>query len=75
MTPLRSDVPENSHGEVDYNDTLESMIAYSGGDTSHSYVVLKDGVPVGILNMSNLVKALVPSTTASPGLRSEATTR
>ena len=75
MTPLRNDVPENSHGEVDYNDTLESMIAYSGGDTSHSYVVLKDGAPVGILNMSNLVKALVPSTTASPGLRSEATTR
>ena len=75
MTPLQDGVPDNAHGEVDYNDTLESMIAHSGGDTSHSYVVVKDGVPVGTLNMTNLVKALVPRATTSSGPRSSSTLR
>ncbi len=75
MTPLQDGVPENAHGEVDYNDTLESMIAHSGGDTSHSYVVVKDGVPVGTLNMTNLVKALVPRAATSSGPRSSSTLR
>ena len=48
------------NGEIDYNDTLESMIARSGGDTSISYAVIKDGAPVGVLYMRDLVKALVP---------------
>jgi len=75
MTPLQDGVPENAHGEVDYNDTLESMIAHSGGDTSHSYVVVKDGVPVGTLNMTNLFKALVPRAATSSGPRSSSTLR
>lgn len=47
-------------GDVDFNDNLESLIALSEGDTSYTYRVLKEGEPVGELNMRDLVKALVP---------------
>ena len=47
-------------GEVDAEDTLESVIARSRGDTTHSYRVLQDGVPAGRLDMTDLVRALVP---------------
>ena len=72
MTPISGDVPPDTHGKVDIIDTLESMIARSGGDTSHSYVVVNDGAPVGILEMTNLVKALVPRVASDSGLRSRA---
>ncbi len=75
MTPLKNGVPVDAHGEVDCNDTLESMIAHSGGDTSHSYVVVKDGAPVGVLDMTNLVKALVPRAASRSGPRSDANLR
>lgn len=48
-------------GQVDHNDTLESVIALSEGDTSLSYRVMKNGEPVGVLDMRKLVRALVPS--------------
>ncbi|MFO8124896.1 glycine betaine/L-proline ABC transporter ATP-binding protein [Yoonia sp.] len=48
-------------GEIDHDDTLESVIALSEGDTALSYRVLKDGKAVGVLNMRKLVRALVPS--------------
>ncbi|SEO27957.1 glycine betaine/proline transport system ATP-binding protein [Pseudorhodobacter antarcticus] len=48
-------------GEIDHNDNLESVIALSEGDTSLSYRVMKDGKPVGVLDMRKLVRALVPS--------------
>ena len=61
MTPLNgTEVPAEAHGEVDCDDTLESMIARSGGDTSHSYVVTEAGKPIGTLEMTRLVRALVP---------------
>jgi glycine betaine/proline transport system ATP-binding protein len=70
MTSLESGpVPSGAHGEVDYDDTLESMIARSGGDTSHSYVVIRDGNPVGTLEMTNLVRALVPRVASEAGAR------
>ena len=70
MTPLNGHaVPPDAHGEVDFNDTLESMIARSGGDTSHAYVVMQDGRPVGTLEMTNLVKALVPRAASEAGAR------
>ena len=71
MTPIEDGVPTDAHGEVDYNDTLEGLIAHSGGDTSHSYIVVKDGAPVGVLDMTNPVKALVPRAASSPGSRSD----
>ena len=69
MTPLNGEIPGDAHGEVDTDDTLESMIARSGGDTTHSYVVTQDGAPVGILEMTNLVRALVPRVSSSSGDR------
>jgi len=51
----------NPAGEIDHNDTLESVISLSKGDTSLSYQVMKDGDPVGVLNMRGLVRALVPT--------------
>lgn len=67
MTPVEGGaVPADAHGEVGYNDTLESVIALSGGDTTHSYVVVREGAPVGTLEMTNLVKALVPRVASDP---------
>ena len=48
-------------GEVDQNATLESVIELSGGDTQKNYRVCADGLPVGFLDMKELVKALVPA--------------
>ena len=47
-------------GDVEANDNLESLIALSGGSTNMIYRVVKDGEPVGQLDMRELVKALVP---------------
>lgn len=55
------DGPVERAGEIDHNDTLESVIALSEGDTALSYCVMKDGEPVGVLDMRKLVRALVPS--------------
>jgi glycine betaine/proline transport system ATP-binding protein len=69
MTPIEGVKSADAHGEVDCNDTLESVIEKSNGDVSHSYIVMQDNVPVGILNMSNLVKALVPRVASEEGAR------
>lgn len=70
MTPLDGGkVPEGAHGELDYDDTLETMIAKSGGDTSHAYLVTRNGTPVGTLEMTSLVKALVPRVASEAGAR------
>ncbi|MBC7285350.1 ATP-binding cassette domain-containing protein [Hoeflea sp.] len=55
------DAPGERAGEIDHDDTLESVIARSEGDTALSYRVMKDGKPVGVLEMRRLVRALVPS--------------
>lgn len=53
MTPLNGQpVPPDARGEVGYDDTLESMIARSGGDTSHQYIVMRDGQPAGTLDLT-----------------------
>ncbi|MDE2759015.1 MAG: betaine/proline/choline family ABC transporter ATP-binding protein [Paracoccaceae bacterium] len=70
MSPLVGDTPPaDAHGEVDYNDTLEGVITRSGGDTSHSYIVTRDGAHVGVLEMTNLVRALVPRVASQAGAR------
>lgn len=60
MTPIARELPQDTQGQVDHDDTLESIIARSGGDISHGYVVTKDGQPIGTLEMTALLKALVP---------------
>ncbi len=61
--------PPEAHGEVRDNDTLESVIARSGGDTSHSYIVIDDNGPVGTLEMTSLIRALVPRVASEAGAR------
>ncbi|RKF13832.1 ATP-binding cassette domain-containing protein [Roseovarius spongiae] len=60
MEETRDD-PGEVAGEVDHDDTLESVIAKSGGDTTKRYRVTEDGRLVGVLHMRALVRALVPS--------------
>lgn len=52
-------------GEIDHNATLESVIADADGDVSLSFRVQRDGAPVGVLHMRDLVRALAPSVTRS----------
>ena len=47
-------------GDISDRDNLESVIARSDGDTDLVYRVVKKGNQVGILEMKELVKALVP---------------
>lgn len=51
-------------GEVDVNDTLESLISLSEGDTYKTYRVMREGQEAGVLNMKDLVRALVPAEVA-----------
>jgi glycine betaine/proline transport system ATP-binding protein len=60
MLPSSEAIPEQT-GDIDHDDTLEFVIALSEGDTALSYRVIKDGKPVGVLNMRKLVRALVPT--------------
>lgn len=47
-------------GDVAPNDTLESLIARSGGDTSQKFRVVDQGYVLGEIDMKALVTALVP---------------
>ncbi len=64
--------PGDVAGEVDHDDTLESVIARSEGETGLTFVVTKDGEQVGVLRMTDLVKALVPTAASEDGLRAGA---
>lgn len=48
-------------GDVDAEDTLEDVIAKSKGDTTARFRVLRNGEAVGVLDMADLVRALVPA--------------
>jgi len=69
MAPLNGATPADTAGEIGADDTLESMIAQSGGDTSRNYLVMQDDKPVGVLDMKDLVRALVPRSASEPGVR------
>jgi glycine betaine/proline transport system ATP-binding protein len=53
-------MPDEITGEVDFNDTLESVIALSQGDTTSNFRVMRNDQQVGVLQMRDLVRALVP---------------
>src|SRR6056297_783837 len=61
--------PENPAGEVDHDDNLESVISKSEGEADLTYVVTQDGKQVGVLKMTDLFKALVPTAASEEGLR------
>jgi len=71
---VMEDVPEDTEvsfsGAVDHEDTLESVIAMSGGDTSKTYLVKDGSKEVGILHMTQLVKSLVPTEASEQDIRS-----
>lgn len=54
------DARETADGEINADDTLESVIALSKGDVNLVYLVIRDGKKVGILDMKLLIQALVP---------------
>jgi glycine betaine/proline transport system ATP-binding protein len=64
---------ESPTGVVDAEDTLESVIARSGGDTTAVYRVESAGKPVGMLDMRALVRALVPIRPSDDDAEPEAT--
>lgn len=68
MTAIEENLPPATD-TVDYDETLESVIAHSEGETQKSYVVIKEGKPVGVLHMKDLVKALVPRITSKDSAR------
>jgi len=68
MTPIEGDLPSDTD-TVDFDDTLEDVIAHSEGETLKSYIVTKNGETVGALHMKDLVKALVPRIASSAGAR------
>ena len=61
-----TEAPAECAGDISDRDNLESVIARSDGDTDLTYRVVRKGKQVGILEMKELVKALVP-TEASEG--------
>lgn len=56
-------------GTVDVNDNLERLIGLSGGDTYKTYKVQNNGDDVGVLDMKDLVRALVPTVGSDDGSR------
>lgn len=56
----KGEVSKKVDGVVDINDNLENLIALSGGDASKNYQVNDGDRPVGMLNMKDLLIALVP---------------
>ncbi|WP_297794997.1 betaine/proline/choline family ABC transporter ATP-binding protein [uncultured Marinobacter sp.] len=59
-----TEAPEHCAGDISERDNLESVIAMSEGDTDHTYRVMRKGKQVGVLDMKELVKALVPTDAA-----------
>ncbi|KUF11799.1 betaine/proline/choline family ABC transporter ATP-binding protein [Pseudoponticoccus marisrubri] len=66
------EAPAEVAGDVDRDDTLEEVIARSEGRTDLTFRVMHKGRQVGVLKMTDLVKALVPTAAAEDGLRSSA---
>lgn len=60
MEPLRAYSHLFIAGEIDQEDTLESMISMAAGDVSKVYLVKRGGDTVGIVRMKTVVQALVP---------------
>lgn len=66
---MEPDTGAETNEDVDQETTLEQVIALSGGKTDAVYRVTDEtGAPVGVVRMSGLMRALVP-TRASEGKR------
>ena len=65
-----TEAPDNVAGDIGERDNLESVIALSGGDTSLTYRVVRKGKQVGVLEVQDLFKALVPTESTEGDTRS-----
>lgn len=63
MSPMTSKA--TFAGDVSPNDTLESLIARSEGETKHSFRVVEGQTAIGQIEMTDLVRALVPRLSTS----------
>ncbi|MCO6187716.1 glycine betaine/L-proline ABC transporter ATP-binding protein [Rhizobium sp. L1K21] len=50
----------NFSGDIDHDDNLESVIGAAEGSLDKRYRVMRDGKPVGTLEMPEIMRALVP---------------
>ena len=66
---MRRGAPEEGQAgdEVDQEDTLETVLAKSGGDLGRVFRVMGDGRPVGTVDLKDVARALVPSGGAPEG--------
>ncbi|MFO7853848.1 MAG: betaine/proline/choline family ABC transporter ATP-binding protein [Paracoccaceae bacterium] len=58
-------------GEIDHEANLESVLSLSEGDTARAFRVTRDGEPVGVLHMQDVVRALVPTEASDDGMRAQ----
>lgn len=63
MKPLKKGTKYT--GDVNPNDTLETLIARSEGNTADNFRIVDGQTPIGQIDMKDLVKALVPRISAS----------
>jgi glycine betaine/proline transport system ATP-binding protein len=59
-------------GEVDHEANLEDVIAKARGGTDQTFKVMRDGTQVGVVDMGDVMRALVPTDASEHGLRSKA---
>ena len=64
MKPLDGEVPAGAI-VVNYDQNLEDTIAMVDGDTSKHFVVTQDDQPVGVLDMHDIMIAMVPRKAAA----------
>ena len=59
-------VEAGTSGQVDVDDNLETVMAHSEGDLTRTFVVVRDGIPAGLIKMQDVFKALVPRHAGRP---------
>ncbi len=70
MTKTNEKGKSKFESDIEEDDTLESVISKSDGETNLLYRVVRNGKMVGKLHMKDLVKSLVPRHASQAGVRS-----
>ncbi|AZO30683.1 MULTISPECIES: ATP-binding cassette domain-containing protein [Mesorhizobium] len=59
-------VESGTSGQVDVDDNLETVMARSQGDLTCTFVVVRGGIPAGLIKMQDVFAALVPRHAVPP---------
>ncbi|WP_210211711.1 ATP-binding cassette domain-containing protein [Mesorhizobium sp. M1D.F.Ca.ET.043.01.1.1] len=59
-------VESGTSGQVDVDDNLETVMARSQGDLTRTFVVVRGGIPAGLIKMQDVFTALVPRHAVPP---------